>query len=284
MTRIGKVNVRDKVKSIVIRNLPTYVDDKLLKSIVPSAKKISSHKRTFSITFSTVEGYNDALCRLKKVDFNGVKPIIESSCQSLKSKSVIQPEDVELTIQNLPQSTTLAQLKVEFPTAVSIKLRTDLWDIQKKSCLLKFQCSEDLEDVFEDCHHKLIGGQTIKAVIGAQSTLHYESSGVDDTQDIYGIELVAVSPNISNDKIRKQFPENAIVDYHSIPSNDSVTRNVFIRFKKQVFNWPLIMMLKKNAFSGFPFECRPWNHLTESIRQDFKVENNCVNKGGPGCS
>lgn len=90
--------------------------------------------------------------------------------------------------------------------------------------MLKFQCSEDLEDVFEDCHHKLIGGQTIKAIIGVQSTLHYESCGADDTQDIHGFELVRVLSNIDDDKIRKQFPENTIIDYHSIPNNDLVTR------------------------------------------------------------
>ncbi|CAH8635748.1 unnamed protein product [Schistosoma intercalatum] len=259
MNHLSKTNGQDKVQSISIRNLPVDVDDKMLKSIIPSAKKISSHKQTFFITFSTVKGYTDALRRLKRVDFNGVKPTVKSICRPSQSKNVIQPENVELTVQNLPQSTTLTQLKVEFPTAVSIKLKTDIWDVQKKSCLLKFQCSEDLEDVFEDCHHKLIGGQTIKAIIGVQSTLHYESCGADDTQDIHGFELVRVPSNIDDDKIRKQFPENTIVDYHSIPNNDLVTRNVFIRFVKQGFIWPLIMMLKNNVFSGFPFECRPWN-------------------------
>ncbi|CAI2736347.1 unnamed protein product [Schistosoma spindalis] len=181
-----------------------------------------------------------------------VEPTVKSIFRPLQSKNVIQPENVELTVQNLPQSTTQTQLKIEFPTAVSIKLKTDIWDVQKKLCLLKFQCSEDLEDVFEDRHHKLIGGQTIKAIIGVQSTLHYESC-VDDTQDIHGVELVRVLSNIDDDKIRKQFPENAIVDYYSIPNNDSVTRNVFIRFIKQGFNWPFIMMLKNNVFCGFPW-------------------------------
>lgn len=78
MNRLSKTNGQDKVQSISIRNLPVDVDDKMLRSIIPSAKKISSHKQTFFITFSTVKGYTDALRRLRRVDFNGVKVVSKS--------------------------------------------------------------------------------------------------------------------------------------------------------------------------------------------------------------
>ncbi|CAH8660063.1 unnamed protein product [Heterobilharzia americana] len=135
---------------------------------------------------------------------------------------------------------------------------TDLWDVQKRSCLLTFQCSEDLEDVFESCHHKVIGGETIKAIIGAQATLYYESSGPDDIQDTLGIEIVRVASEVDDDQIRGHFPKDTLVEYHSVPNSDSDTRNVFIRFKKQIFNWPLIITLKNNVFSGTSFQIRPW--------------------------
>ncbi|VDQ14590.1 unnamed protein product [Trichobilharzia regenti] len=89
------------------------------------------------------------------------------------------------------------------------------------SCLLKFQCSEDLEDVYESCHRRMIGGQTIKAVVGAQSTLHYELSEANDIQGVCGIKLIQVSQEINDDKIREHFPEGSLVEYHSVSNGDS---------------------------------------------------------------
>ncbi|CAH8874657.1 unnamed protein product [Trichobilharzia szidati] len=265
MARTSQTKEHEIIQTVAVRKLPANMDEDTLRKIVPSAKTLVLRKRTDSfkalITFSTHKGYVDALCRLRRTNFNGIKPVISSFYPQSNDKCKIEPENVELTIQDLPKTITLSQLKKEFPTAVSIKLRVDLWDIGNRSCLLKFQCSEDLEDVFESCRHRMIGGQTIKAVVGAQSTLHYELSGADDIQGVCGIKLLQVSKEIDDDKIREHFPKGSLVEYRSVSNNDSKnTRNVFIRFKKQPFNWPLIIMLKNNVFLGKHFAVRPWDY------------------------
>nr|CAH8875516.1 unnamed protein product [Trichobilharzia regenti] len=291
MARSSQTKEHGMIQTVVVRKLPANMDEDTLRKIVPSAKTLVLSKRTDSIkaliTFSTQKGYFDALCRLRRTNFNGIKPVISSFYPKSNDKCKIEPENVELTIQDLPQTITVSQLKREFPTAVSIKLRVDLWDIGNRSCLLKFQCSEDLEDVYESCHRRMIGGQTIKAVVGAQSTLHYELSEANDIQGVCGIKLIQVSQEINDDKIREHFPEGSLVEYHSVSNGDSNnTRNVFIRFKKQPFNWPLIIKLKNNVFSGKHFEVRSWNcdseatgsHSEEKKHSEKETENGSSNK------
>ncbi|VDQ00358.1 unnamed protein product [Trichobilharzia regenti] len=120
------------------------------------------------------------------------------------------------------------------------------------SCLLEFECKDDLQVVLDACQNKEIGGRPVKAVVG----LHF-SVRPNPTTNI-DIKICKLPTTVGDDKIRGLFPSGSIVQYCSVPI-DSLKRNVFVTLKNTKQNEVIIRELKKKGVDEHHLKIKRWS-------------------------
>ncbi|CAH8636577.1 unnamed protein product [Heterobilharzia americana] len=245
--------------SLMITNLPKTINYAMLRDSIPSARRIKlykkSAKRQAFANFTTMEEYTDAVNRLEELNFDGIKPSFKQVVRYKKSENTSKSDDLRLTIQNLPYSITTAELEDEFPTAKSIIINTKKDGTNKGSCLIEFECKDDLQVVLDACQNKEIGGRRPNYCQPKTMPSSYDNS---------------------DDEIRKQFLPGSMVEYCSVPCADPSLRNVFISFKNTKPN-QLNKIWHKKGIKTEKSELKP---ATDKKRKSRKLKHESMDISG----
>ncbi|CAH8871799.1 unnamed protein product [Trichobilharzia szidati] len=224
--------------SLRITNLPNYINYTMLREAIPSASRLrlfkKSAKRHAFANFANMEDFTNAVSRLEELEFDGVKPSYKQVVRRKKDR--IKTED---------------ELENEFPLAKSITINTKKDGTNKGSCLLEFECKEDLQVVLDACQNKVIGGRPVNAVVG----LHFNVRPNPTTN--IDIKICKLPTTVGDDKIRGRFPPGSIVEYCSVPIN-SLKRNVFVTLKNTKQNEHIIRELKKKGIDEHHLKIKRW--------------------------
>ncbi|CAH8660074.1 unnamed protein product [Heterobilharzia americana] len=234
--------------SLMITNLPKTINYAMLRDSIPSARRIKLYKKIHRC------------CQpLEELNFDGIKPSFKQVVRYKKSENTSKSDDLRLTIQNLPYSITTAELEDEFPTAKSIIINTKKDGTNKGSCLIEFECKDDLQVVLDACQNKEIGGRRVRALIGLHFTL--KSNPIENKESLttVNLKLCRVPTTIGDDEIRKQFLPGSMVEYCSVPCADPSLRNVFISFKNTKPNQLSMTKIRKKGISGNHFKIKFWH-------------------------
>ncbi|CAI2736343.1 unnamed protein product [Schistosoma spindalis] len=250
--------------SLLITNLPKHINYSMLKDAIPSAARLhlfrKSGKRLAFANFYTVDDYSNAISRLEGFEFDGVKPLFRQVTRHEKTEKK-KPEsgELRLTIHNLPYSITTTELEDEFPTAKSIIINTKKTGVNKGSCLLEFECHDDLQVVLDACQHKVIGGRRVSALPGLHFAIKSENTKANTKEAAtFGIKICKLSTSIQDDRLRQQFPLGSIIEYCSVPTSNPLCRNVFLTLKNMISNQLIVKKLRRKGIDQHRLHIQSW--------------------------
>ncbi|CAH8672545.1 unnamed protein product [Schistosoma rodhaini] len=250
--------------SLLITNLPKHINYSMLKDAIPSAARLhlfrKSGKRLAFANFNTVDDYSNATSRLEGLEFDGVKPSFRQVTRHDKTeKKKPESDELRLTIRNLPYSITKTELEDEFPTAKSIIINTKKTGVNKGSCLLEFECHDDLQVVLDACQNKVIGGRRVSALPGLHFEIKSENMKTNTKEaSTFGIKICKLSTVIEDDRLRQQFPLGSIIEYCSVPTSNPSCRNVFLTLKNIISNQLIVKKLRRKGIDQHRLHMQSW--------------------------
>ncbi|CAH8635790.1 unnamed protein product [Schistosoma intercalatum] len=258
--------------SLLITNLPKHINYSMLKDAIPSAARLhlfrKSGKRLAFANFYTMDDYSNAISRLEGLEFDGVKPLFRQVTRHEKTEKK-KPEsgELRLTIHNLPYSITVTELEDEFPTAKSIIINTKKTGVNKGSCLLEFECHDDLQVVLDACQNKVIGGRRVSALPGLHFEIKSENTKANTKEaTTFGIKICKMSTSIEDDRLRQQFPLGSIIEYCSVPTSNPSCRNVFLTLRNNISNQLIVKKLRRKGIDQHRLRIQSW------YKKDFKSQ------------
>lgn len=94
-----------------------------------------------------------------------------------------------------------------------------------RSCLLEFECHDDLQVVLDACQNKVIGGRRVSALPGLHFEIKSENTKANTKEaTTFGIKICKMSTSIEDDRLRQQFPLGSIIEYCSVPTSNPSCR------------------------------------------------------------
>ncbi|CAH8634750.1 unnamed protein product [Schistosoma intercalatum] len=186
--------------------------------------------------------------------------------------------ELRLTIHNLPYSITVTELEDEFPTAKSIIINTKKTGVNKGSCLLEFECHDDLQVVLDACQNKVIGGRRVSALPGLHFEIKSENTKANTKEaTTFGIKICKMSTSIEDDRLRQQFPLGSIIEYCSVPTSNPSCRNVFLTLRNNISNQLIVKKLRRKGIDQHRLRIQSWCNKNEIDEPKLKASGSAKN-------
>ncbi|RTG90002.1 uncharacterized protein DC041_0002940 [Schistosoma bovis] len=263
-----KSTVEDKTTESEQNTLLTSglkVDSQSEESDRLRSKKKTRREKNKNVTKRLPE-HPDSIMSSKGTDY----PLFRQVTRHEKTEKK-KPEsgELRLTIHNLPYSITITELEDEFPTAKSIIINTKKTGVNKGSCLLEFECHDDLQVVLDACQNKVIGGRRVSALPGLHFEIKSENTKANTKEaTTFGIKICKMSTSIEDDRLRQQFPLGSIIEYCSVPTSNPSCRNVFLTLRNNISNQLIVKKLRRKGIDQHRLHIQSWC----KYKKDFKSQ------------